>query len=126
MGRKKLTSPSQSELYEQLSKLLVPEFILNNFEIYGVNEFKEYWQIELREKEHLIPTALQGESEVVLDGFCTPIQVLSHSFSMKPVYLKIYRRRWKLAGQNTFRSNEYDLTLKGLKIVPELGVFLKE
>jgi hypothetical protein len=35
--------------------MLVPANILENFEIYGAEEYKERWVIELREKEFLLP-----------------------------------------------------------------------
>lgn len=60
------------------------------------------------------------------DSFCHPIDVLGHSFSLRPVYLRIYRRRWKRSGMDKHYSNTYDLTIKGLKMVPDLGIFLKE
>lgn len=125
MGRSKKPRKSEGELYEYMSKILVPEFMLKNFEISDIKEEKEYWMIELQEMEHLVPESLQNESEVVLDGFCHAIDLLSHSFSLKPVYLRVYRRRWKKSGSDQHFSNQYDLTIKGIKMVPELGIFLK-
>lgn len=115
-----------SELYSIVSKMLVPEFILNDFSISDVYEHKDYWQIELREKTDRIPVALASSQNVISDGYCNPLTVLSHSFSLKPVYLKIYRRRWKISGSKEHHSNQYDFTIKGIKIVPELGIFLNE
>jgi hypothetical protein len=126
MGRSKKPGKSEGELYDNMSKILVPEFILKNFEISDIKEEKEYWMIELQENEHLLPASLQNESDVVLDGFCHAIDLLSHSFSLKPVYLRVYRRRWKKSGSDQHFSNQYDLTIKGIKMVPELGIFLKE
>ncbi|KAA6342946.1 hypothetical protein EZS27_009351 [termite gut metagenome] len=126
MGRKKLPRPPMDELYETISKMLVPAFILENFDIYGARESSASWVIELREKEGRIPVLLCERSDVVFDGYCNPIETLSHSFVCKPVYLKIYRRRYKKINSDEHFSNEYDFTLKGLKMVPELGIFLKE
>ncbi|MDR1980296.1 MAG: hypothetical protein LBQ39_01590 [Tannerellaceae bacterium] len=126
MGRKRLTCPPLEELYATVSKMLIPEFILQDFDIYGATESTKKWVIELREKEGRIPEALRSVSDVVFDGYCNPIETLSHSFVCKPVYLQLYRRRYKQSNKDEHFSNEYDFTLKGLKIVPELGVFLKE
>lgn len=115
-----------SELYRIVSKMMVPAFILVDFSISDIVENKDNWQIELREKTDRIPNALASEEHVNLDGFCNPIEVLSHGFSLKPVYLKIYRRRWKASGSKIHHSNQYDFTIKGIKIVPELGIFLNE
>lgn len=126
MGQKRKSRPSTDSLFETVSRMLVPSYILDNFEIYGANESSTSWTIELREKESIYPTELRGCSDVVFDGYCNPIETLSHSFVCKPVYLKVYRRRYKRSGEDIHYSNSYDLTLKGVKMVPELGLFLKE
>jgi hypothetical protein len=124
MGRKKINIPDKEAILLTMTKMFVPETILENFEIYDVQKRNENWIIELREKEEKIPMDLT--TNVVLDGFCNPIEVMSFGFSLGPVYLKIYRRRWKSSNENKHYSNDYDLTLKGFKMVPELGIFLKE
>ncbi len=126
MGQKRKQRPSSEDLLATISAMLVPSSILEHFDIYGAQESKTGWVIELREKEGLIPKELQDYSDVVFDGYCNPLETLSHSFICKPVYLKVYRRRYKQAGKDEHFSNTYDLTLKGVKMVPELGLFLKE
>lgn len=126
MGRKRKAIKSEAEIFMKLSNILVPEFILKDFSVSDVWEQKDCWVIEMQEKEHRLPEALREEKDVVFDGFCHQVEILSHSFSLKPVYLKIYRRRWKKSNTDEHYSNTYDLTIKGIKIVPELGLFLKE
>lgn len=126
MGQKRKQAPSAEELYPTISRMLVPEYILENFEIYGAEESPSHWMIELREKEGLIPSELKDCKDVVFDGYENPIETLSHSFVCKPIYLRVYRRRYKRSGSNKHYSNIYDLTLKGVKMVPELGFFLKD
>ena len=126
MGRRKKPAKSEQELSLSMSRILVPEFILKDFELSDIIESKDYWLIEMQEKEDRIPEALVKEKDIALDGFCHSIELLSHSFSLKPVYLRIYRRRWKKSGGSQHFSNQYDLTIKGIKMVPELGIFLKE
>lgn len=124
MGRKKLERTNTEELFLLSMKMYVPELILENFEVYHIQKRNQNWVIELREKEDKPPSDLIGE--IVLDGFCNPIEVMSFGFSLGPVYLRIYRRRWKQSSEYKHYSNEYDFTLKGFKMVPELGIFLKE
>jgi hypothetical protein len=127
MGRSKKIGKPESELLSTLSRILVPENILNDFIISDVKEKEEYWLIEMLEKEERIPTLLlNNKEEIVLDGFCNPILAISHGFGGKPVKLKVFRRRWKVSTENKHFSNDYDLTLKGMRLVPELGIFLKE
>ena len=106
--------------------MLVPSHILSNFEIWDAREYKTRWVIDLREKSDLIPSELSVYEDIVLDGYCNSIEVLSHSFVCKPVYLRLYRRRYKRSASDTHFSNEYDVTLKGVRMVPEMGFFLKE
>jgi hypothetical protein len=125
MGQSRKERPSSDVLLSTVSRMLVPEYILLYFEIYGATESPDSWVIDLREKESLIPEALRRYDDVVFDGYCNPVEMLSHSFVCKPVYLKVYRRRYKRSCSDTHYSNSYDLTLKGVKMVPELGLFLK-
>jgi hypothetical protein len=126
MGRIRKERPPVAEMYATISSILVPDYILKDFDIYGAKESKTSWVIEMREKEGRIPSSLVVYSDVVLDGYCNPVDMLSHSFACKPIYLRLYRRRYKRSNDDAHFSNEYDFTLKGVKMVPELGIFLKE
>ena len=83
------------------------------------------WLIVLREKEDHIPPELSGKA-AVLNGYCNPISIMSHAFSLKKVYLQFYRRRWKESGKDADYSNTYDLHQRGMKTTKEFGAFLKE
>ena len=126
MGRKRLERQSVESLFSTVSSMLVPEHILQYFDIWDAHEYKERWVIEMREKEGLVPKALTEYSDIVFDGYCNPIEALSHSFVCKPIYLCLYRRRYKRSNMDEHFSNEYDVTLKGVRMVPELGIFLEE
>jgi hypothetical protein len=126
MGRKRLERPSVENLFSTVSKMLVPEHILEHFEIWDAREDSSRWVIEMREKQGRIPAELLPYEDVVLDGYSNPIEAISHSFVCKPVYLHLYRRRYKRSGSDSHFSNEYDVTLKGVRLVPEMGFFLKE
>ena len=126
MSRKKLVRPGVDSLFSTVSHMLVPSHILSHFDIWDAREHKTRWVIEMREKEGFIPTALSDSSDVVLDGYCNPLEALSHSFVCKPVYLRLYRRRYKRSNSDIHFSNDYEVTLKGVRMVPEMGFFLKE
>ncbi|MDR0681188.1 MAG: hypothetical protein LBG15_04970 [Dysgonamonadaceae bacterium] len=126
MGRKKLERQPIEQLYSKAMSMLVPAHIQEHFEMWDAKEHKDRWVIEMREKECFIPEELREKEEIVLDGYCNPIEMLSHSFVCKPIWLRLYRRRYKVSGEDRHYSNEYDLTLQGVRMVPELGIFLKE
>ena len=126
MGRKRKERQSLEQLYSRAMSMLVPSNILEDFEMWEAQESKERWVIEMREKEERIPDELSEYEDVVFDGYCNPIEMLSHSFVCNPIYLRLYRRRYKRANTDIHYSNEYDLSLKGVKMVPELGFFLKD
>lgn len=120
----KKTAPQSEELLPEVLKILVPSAYLAYFELYSVRNKNDCWELELGEKESLIPACLQGK-EVVFDGFCNSISILSHSFSLKKVMLVVHRRRWKEAGSDTHYSNEYDLHAQSAKMTPEMASFFK-
>jgi hypothetical protein len=89
-----------------------------------VLEKKDCYELVLHEKESLIPGALEGK-EAVPDGFCNPLNILTHSFSLKRIYLVIKRRRWKESDSDLHYSNSYDLQAEGIKMTPHFAAFLK-
>ena len=108
-----------------MASILVPPEYLNDFEVSEVEERPSEWVITLQEKEDRVPKELSGKA-VVLDGYCNPVSILTHAFSLKKIYLQIYRRRWKERSADTHYSNTYDLPLPGMRTSKEFGAFLKE
>jgi len=126
MGRKKKERQPVEQLFSTAMSMLVPAHILEYFEMWDAQESKDRWVIVMHEKEGLIPKELSGYEDVVFDGYCNPIETLSHSFVCKPIYLRLFRRRYKRSNRDKHFSNEYDVSLKGVRLVPEMGFFLKE
>jgi len=114
-----------TDLLNQMSSILVPKEILADFEITNIDERPGEWVVDLTEKEERVPIILKGK-QVVQDGYCNPISILTSFFALKKIYLQIYRRRWKEAGSEKHYSNEYNLHLPGMKTTKEFSAFLKE
>jgi hypothetical protein len=108
MGRKKKEAPPVEQLFSTAMSMFVPGHIPEDFELWDAQESRDRWVIDMHEKEGRIPKELSACEDVVLDGYCNPIEMLSHSFVCKP----IYRRRYKRANTNRHYSNEYDVTLQ--------------
>lgn len=115
----------QANISEEIYKVLIPEEYLQDFEVNHVENKPTEWVIELLEKEDRIPQALAGK-EVVLDGYNNEIDILTHAFSLKKIYLRLIRRRWKEKGTIKHYSNAYNLHLPGMKTTREFRDFLKE
>jgi hypothetical protein len=115
---------SASELLSEMLKLHIPEDYLHYFELHEVHTKKDCYELVLHEKEECLPKELKG-TDAVLDGFCNPLSVLSHAFSLKKIYLIIMRRRWKLPGTDKHYSNEYDLYPEGAKITRDFAFFFE-
>ena len=123
MGQKK--KQTQQDISYELARMIVPTDFLEYFEVYEIKELSNEWQVVLHEKEDLFPDKLKGKAGVVFDGFCNPMTLLSHCFSIKPIYLVMKRRRWKQAGTDKHFSNEYALTKDTAKLTPDMAGFLK-
>ena len=87
MGRKKSERQPIEQLFSTAMIMLVPAHILQDFEMWDAKEHKNCWVIEMREKEGRIPQELSDYENIVLDGYCNPVEMLSHSFVCKPIYV---------------------------------------
>jgi hypothetical protein len=123
MGQKQ--KQPQQDLFFEMTRMMVPRDFLEYFSVFEVKELKSEWQIVLHEKDNLIPDKLKGQGDIVLDGYCNPMHILSHCYSLKPVFLVMKRRRWKQAGSDIHYSNEYTLTKDSAKLTPDMAGFLK-
>ncbi len=109
----------------ELSRMMIPRDFLEYFEVFEIKELHSEWHVILHEKESLVPEKLKDKPDVVLDGYCNPMTLLSHCFSLKPIYLVMKRRRWKQAGTDLHYSNEYTLTKDAAKFTADMAGFLK-
>lgn len=115
---------NEQTLNKQVLGLIVPSEILDCFELIEISESKEAIELQLHERKDLVPACLQGE-DVVLDGFCNPIELQSFPLQGKATFIKLFRRRWKPRGARRHLSNTYHFTASGTKATHLFGAFLK-
>ncbi len=115
----------QTDFNEEVLKILIPQEYLQDFEPNSIENKPQEWIIELVEKEDRVPAILLGK-DIVLDGYCNEVDILTHAFSLKKIYLRLIRRRWKERGGTKGYSNEYNLHVPGMKTTREFRDFLKE
>jgi len=116
---------SFSSLYTDLLSILLPAS-LQDFSLVSVSDSPSCIVLRLDESVNNIPTALKNMPNVVLDGFCNSLELQTLPLNDKPVYFKIYRRRWKVPGTNKHHSNCHNLHPLGVKATFEFATFLKE
>jgi len=62
----------------------------------SVSESPNCIVLRLEESVNNIPSALKNNPNVILEGFCNPLELQTFSLNDKFVYFKICRRRWKI------------------------------
>lgn len=110
---------------DKLLESILPKDIYLHFKMVSLSEKSDSFEMKLEENSELVPTELSDISPVVLDGFCNPLELLHFSIKDKPLYLKLYRRRWKASCSDIHYSNQYDLHPEGVKTTHEFASFLK-
>ena len=106
---------------------MLPQKIREKFKIVRIKEKEREWIIYLEEYPENIPESAKRRdygAGIVLNGFQKQIELIDHTLG-KLTYLKIRRRRWKIAGTQESYHNEYNFHPKGLKCTHEFGNFLK-
>lgn len=109
---------------EITKQFFLPEEYKENFYVEDFLEIKDGYKLIIYEKEEKIPDKLMNK-DVVLNGFCNPIELIDHPTKSKLMYLEFHRRRWKEAGKKESISNTYDLHPNGCKLTKGFGSFLK-
>ena len=112
-------------LLSTLVKTMLPETIYLHFDVVSLPEKSHGYEMRLEEYAELLPSEVYAEPSVVLDVFCHPIELLHFSIKGKPLYLNLYRHRWKASCSNKHYSNRYDLHPEGVKATHEFASFLK-
>lgn len=111
-----------------LAKLLVPAEILKNFKVTDAFEEQGCWIIKLVEKHDLshIPNEIKDKSKARLNGYCNSIDIQTFPTGGREVYLRLFRRKWKEAGEHKSYQNTYTYAVSGTKATQKFASFLKE
>lgn len=106
------TSDHIVSIHAHLNSLIVPCYILSDFEISKVEETEDMLQIYLIEKQERKPNS---EDELGLNGYMNSIEIQSFPVHGKVCYLYLKRRRWKKKGTKEDLFNHYNYTADHLK-----------
>jgi len=113
-------------ILDSIVSTILPQEIYLHFELVSITQNEEDVEIRLDEYAELVPPEMSAITNIVLDGFCNPLSLLHFSINGKPLYLKLFRRRWKESGSNKHFSNHYSFHPEGVKTTHEFASFLKD
>jgi len=110
--------------YSELIKLLLPEIIVEYFELTSYKKGDEILHLYLKEVNS-IPKEYR-QSKLSSKGFFNEITVQDFPIRGHQVYLHITRRRWlnEDIGQVVYR--DWNLVADGTRVTQEFASFLKE
>ena len=114
---------TQDNNYRTIVSLLLPEGLLEYFDITEASSKQEGLSIYLEEK-NVAPdgyTAEQLESK----GFHDQIRVEDFPIRGKKAYLYIKRRRWEVKANSHIVSRDWKIVQSGTRMTREFAAFLK-
>ncbi|GAC1301619.1 MAG: hypothetical protein NVSMB24_04770 [Mucilaginibacter sp.] len=109
--------------YQTLVRLLLPEGILEYFELVNEAQRKTGLSIYLEEKN----IAPAGYENIKLEskGFLPEISIQDFPIRGHKVALCIKRRRWEVLESGKIITRDWNLVQKGVRMTTEFGTFLK-
>lgn len=108
----------------EILRLLLPEFLIEYFDITGISNIDDVLHISFEEK-NIIPDEFK-ERTLNSKGFLPEITVEDFPLRGKPVKLHIKRRRWlDMKSQETLQR-DWNLIAKGTRMTQDFAEFLKK
>lgn len=109
--------------YKALVSLLLPEGILDYFDITDTNSGREGLSIYLEEK-NVAPDGYTSD-QLESKGFHDQVKVEDFPIRGKKAYLYIKRRRWQVKDNGHIISRDWRLVQSGTRMTREFAAFLK-
>ena len=106
-----------------LISLLLPEEIVEYFDIIRIEKPPEHFIIELDEKNN--PPKLDLGEKLISKGFYEPVTIQDFPLRGRACYLMVRKRRWTLESTGEIISNNWKLSAEGTRMTNEFAIFLK-
>lgn len=103
--------------------LLLPEGLLEYFEVKNIKKEPQHYIIYLEEK-HIAPL-LENQDKLISKGFYEEVTIQDFPLRGKACFLKIKRRRWFSENSGEYVSRDWSMVAKGTRLTGEFAVFLK-
>jgi hypothetical protein len=112
-----------SSPYETLVRLILPEGILEYFELTNVGQTETGLNIYLEEK-NIVPSGYENH-RLESKGFLPETNIQDFPIRGHKVALCIKRRRWEVLESGEIITRDWQLVRKGARMTTEFGTFLK-
>ena len=112
-----------SNSYETLVRMILPEGILEYFELTNVTQSAVGLNIYLEEKN--LPPLGYEKSQLESKGFLPETAIQDFPIRGHKVALCIKRRRWEVKASGEIITRDWNLVRKGARMTTEFGTFLK-
>lgn len=113
-----------SVAYETLVRLILPDGILEYFELMDVRP-SETGQLNIYLEEKSLPPAGYAKAQLESKGFLPETAIQDFPIRGHKVALCIKRRRWEVKTSGEIITRDWDLVRKGARMTTEFGTFLK-
>jgi len=120
----KLIRMPLSAAYETLVRLILPEGLLEYFELMDVRS-SENGQLNIYLEEKNLPPAGYEKAQLESKGFLPETAIQDFPIRGHKVALCIKRRRWEVKQSGEIIARDWDLVRKGARMTTEFGTFLK-
>jgi hypothetical protein len=110
--------------YIELLKLILPEFLINHFDL--VNSTKNCEVMHLYFEERNIPPKEETSRALIAHGFHKEVNIQDFPLRGNTVYLHVKRRRWLDRTTKEVVQRDWNLVAQGTRMTTEFSAFLKE
>lgn len=110
--------------YTDLIKLILPEFLVNHFDLVRTVKGDEKMHLYFEER-NIVPNEAKDRI-LIAHGFHNEITIQDFPLRGNSVFLHIKRRRWLDKNTRELVQRDWNLVAKGTRLTAEFASFLKE
>lgn len=110
--------------YLDLLKLILPEFLINHFDLVKSTKSGEVMHLYFEERN--IPPKEQVPKVLIAHGFHKEVTIQDFPLRGNTVYLHVKRRRWLDKTTKGVVQRDWNLVAQGTRMTAEFAAFLKE
>ena len=111
------------ELSQELLRLILPEFLVNHFNLYDHKQQDDKLHLYFKERAN-IPIEFSKDL-IISHGFHKAISIQDFPLRGKLVFLHVKRRRWLNKHTKEVVQRDWNLVAKGTRLTSEFVAFLK-